>query len=101
MSFFFFYSIVFAQLFFFSTAQTNCDTICASDYRCNSGLCILTDCTDLDNCFKYCFNCGGNETCYGSGPDCDYSSNLVYLNSNSLQISYVLLLISVVISFIY
>lgn len=88
-------------MFFFSTAQLNCDTICAKDNRCNSGQCILTDCLELDNCFQFCFNCGGNETCYGSGTNCDYSSNLVYLNSNSLQISYFLLLLSVVILFFY
>ncbi|RNA32602.1 hypothetical protein BpHYR1_038730 [Brachionus plicatilis] len=82
------------SMIFLVQAQTRCDTICANDFRCNSGRCILTECSENDLCFKYCFNCGGNETCYGSGPDCDYSSNLIYLNSNSLQISYVLLFAS-------
>ncbi len=67
-------------------AQSRCDTACANDMSCKTGLCILTKCSDDGGdvgCFEYCLNCAGIETCYAMGETCNYTGNVVRLGSTS------------------
>lgn len=70
--------------------QSRCNTICDQDRDCKSGKCILSECTDTELCFEFCFICDGQKTCFASGSQCDYRDNLVYLGSNSLKNSKIL-----------
>jgi hypothetical protein len=67
--------------------QSRCNTICDQDRDCKSGKCILSECTDTELCFEFCFTCDGQKTCFASGSKCDYRDNLVYLGSNSIKYS--------------
>jgi hypothetical protein len=77
------------------TQVTKCDKACLNDLSCSTGIyinfifilkkkqslsnfkiflrniklgkCILTQCSDVTNCYLYCLNCAGIETCYGHG----------------------------------
>lgn len=82
-------------------AQSKCDVTCSNDWRCRIGKCILTDCFETDTCYQYCLNCAGKVQCYGLGPGCDYSANVVYLHSTSLKFSACLVFITLLTSFIF
>ena len=79
-----------------ASAQSRCDTACALDTTCKTGLCVLTKCSDDGSCHEYCLNCAGVETCYATGNTCDYSNTVrLYLNSsNNLKYSFKLLMLS-------
>lgn len=55
--------------------QSKCDLVCANNLSCRAGDCILTKCTEDLKCLEYCFNCFGSESCYQTGPSCDYSKS--------------------------
>ena len=63
--------------------QSKCDTICASDSRCSSGQCLLSKCSDSETCFEFCLRCNNVDTCYASGPACDYSNGAIVYNSSN------------------
>ena len=79
--------LIFSMNVLRTEAQAKCDKICSDDYNCNSGRCILTQCSDLPDCFQYCLNCAGLESCYGSGSACNYTANIVRLGSSTLKYS--------------
>ena len=62
---------------------TRCDTACAKDESCSSNRCTLTRCSDTTSCYQYCLRCNDIETCYGTGPSCDYSGNTIQNNSST------------------
>lgn len=48
--------------------------------QCASGQCSLASCTDFAECYQFCLNCGGSETCYGTGTGCNYTTVVVIQN---------------------
>jgi len=68
-------------------AQSRCNTICEQDRDCKTGRCILSDCSDTERCFEFCFLCDGQKTCFASGSDCDYRTSLAYQGSNTIKVS--------------
>lgn len=55
--------------------QSKCDLVCANNLSCRAGDCVLTKCSEDLKCLEYCFNCFGSESCYQTGPSCDYSKS--------------------------
>jgi hypothetical protein len=85
--------ILLVNLFFFqvNSQSLSCDNVCVTNLSCKTGACVLTQCSSTADCFQFCLNCFGKETCYGKAgtlkDGCDYST-LVRVKSNGLQINY-------------
>ncbi|RNA32601.1 hypothetical protein BpHYR1_038729 [Brachionus plicatilis] len=64
------------NIFLFSEAQTQCDTICSITPNCNNGVCSISKCSETDGCFQFCLNCAGIESCSQAGSTCSPSASI-------------------------